>query len=227
MKKLLFVLMTITLVLAACKKNGGSSVILEKAQLISPTGNEICSTGTVINDEQTKITFNWSGLVAAETYTLVLKNLLNNMEEHTDVVGTSVVLTLARNTPYSWRIIAKSSKAAQNSTSDTWKFYVAGSGITNYAPFPAELTSPKYGETVIGNTVSLTWKGSDPDNDIVAYDVYLKIGSSPFSTFLNVKDQFVNDIPINTKLFDFTWRVVSKDAAGNTSTSETFIFKMK
>jgi hypothetical protein len=226
MRKLVFVLMTSTLVLAACKKKGGTSVILEKVQLISPTQNEICSTGTVVNDEQTKITFNWSAPVFAESFTLVLKNLLSNTEESTQIMGTSAVFTLARNTPYSWYIIAKSSKTTQSSTSDTWRFYVSGSGITNYAPFPAELTSPKYGDDVVGNTLSLTWKGNDPDNDIISYDIYLNYGSSPFLTYSNVKNQFVNNITINVK-GNFTWRVVTKDAAGNTSTSETFIFKMK
>ena len=32
--------------------------------------------------------------------------------------------------------------------SDTWKFYLAGPAQVNFAPFPAELTSPISGSTV-------------------------------------------------------------------------------
>lgn len=229
MRKLLSLLITVTVVIFACKKKDGASLIPGKAQLVYPTQNEICSTGTVLNDQQTKITFTWSAPAAAESYTLVLKNLLNNTEEKMEVIGTSIMLTLHRNTPYSWHIIANSSKVTQTSTSEIWKFYVSGNGITNYAPFPAELTSPKYGEDVLGSNVSLTWKGTDPDNDIVSYDVYLSIGSvypSPYLSYLNMKNQFINAIPISVT-GNFTWRVVSRDSEGNTSTSETFMFKKK
>ena len=75
-------------------------------------------------------------------------------------------MTLDKGVPYSWNITSKNTKTTTTTTSDTWKFYLAGTGITNYAPFPADLKTPTSGSTVerTDGKVTFTWEGSDPDS---------------------------------------------------------------
>ena len=70
--------------------------------------------------------------------------------------------------PYSWNITSKSTASTTSTASDTWKFYLSGPGIVNYAPFPADLKTPASGSTVSRDgegKVTFTWDGSDPDGD--------------------------------------------------------------
>ena len=76
---------------------------------------------------------------------------------------TSTKVTLDKGVPYSWVVTSKSTKSSVTTPSDTWKFYLEGTGVVNYAPFPADLKAPSSGSTVkrTDGMVTFTWEGSD------------------------------------------------------------------
>jgi hypothetical protein len=105
-------------------------------------------------------------------------------------------------------------------------FYNEGPGIENYAPFPADVVAPKRGAQVENTgTVSLEWTGSDVDNDIDEYEVFFGTVNPPTNSLVTTTSTTTNtSVNANTVYY---WYVVTTDVAGNTSTSETFEFKVK
>ena len=156
-----------------------------EAQLIAPENNTTCETGTSVSDTKSEVVFTWTDLIDTDfsderfNYHIVIKNLNTNIAITKSVLDNNTIkLNLDKGTPYSWKIITSSvvngSKVAE---SETWKFYLAGKGAVNYAPFPAELKTPVPGSTVAtddNGKVTFIWDGSDPDTgDILRYTLYV------------------------------------------------------
>lgn len=113
------------------------------------------------------------------------------------------------------------------SQSDTWKFYNAGASTVSYAPFPAELLLPAQGEThfsyLNNNGVSLSWKGSSVDQNIVNYDVYFGTSPTPplyLPRITGMQTDYISVVPKTT----YYWKVLTRDINGNTSESVIFQF---
>jgi len=196
----------------------------EAATLSSPSNNEACTTGTVLSETENKIRFNWAVGLNADSYLLTVTNLLTHVQQSQATTTTSAELTLKRNTPYSWYVTSRSSKNPTTVNSPTWKFYNAGLASSNYPPYPAEIVSPTLGQVVtpIDGRITLEWKGSDADNDIIDYDIYLGTTTIPIiihnQTIANTTNIAV--IPNTT----YYWKVITRDAKGNTSDSGLFEF---
>ncbi|MEW4925459.1 fibronectin type III domain-containing protein [Algibacter sp. 2305UL17-15] len=223
-------ILALTIVLFSCSGgdssgDGGDKILPPEAtSLISPTKDEECKQGNIVSDTESNVRFEWSKADNATSYTLVIKNLDTNTTEENTTNDVITSIKLLRGVPYSWHVVSKASNTTTTATSETWKFYNAGEGVSNYAPFPAEVVSPNIGATT-NTTVSLEWTGSDIDNDIAAYDVYLDTANPP--TKLQQANETANKISnisltANTTYY---WRVITKDAAGNTSKSQVFEFK--
>ncbi|MEO6632466.1 MAG: hypothetical protein ABIN13_12105 [Mucilaginibacter sp.] len=138
-----------------------------------------------------------------------------------------VTATLLRNTPYSWYVVSKSTTTTVTAQSDTWKFYLAGAGVTSYSPFPATITAPIFGLNLSAGTtaVNLTWTGSDVDNDLATYDVYFGTASNPPLLKSGVTNMFLNAVPL-TAGNTYYWKVITKDSQSNTSDSGVYKFKV-
>ena len=123
--------------------------------------------------------------------------------------------------------MSKSSKSATLVQSDTWKFYNAGAGTVSYAPYPADVVAPAVGQNVAApaGTVNLSWKGSSVDGNITGYDVYFGTGKSPGVLKSNVTDSFYNNVSVIAGT-QYYWKIVTRDAKGNTSDSGLFQFKV-
>lgn len=212
--------------LISCK--GGNEAPAPNAlTLISPANNEACTTGTVISDTESKVSFSWQTATHADSYQLTVTNLLTQAQQTQTISTTSAELTLKRNTPYSWYITSKSSKNPTTANSTTWKFYNAGPASSTYPPYPAEIISPTLGQTVTptNGKINLQWRGSDADNDIINYDIYL--GTSHINPIL-IKSQHATstlaDVAVNANT-TYYWKVITRDAQGNTSDSGLFEFR--
>jgi hypothetical protein len=200
-----------------------------KAILTAPTENAVCTTGTVISGTQSTITFTWNASSNTDSYDLVLKNLLTSATTTQSSSQTQLAVTLLRNTPYSWYIVSKSTKTATTAQSDTWKFYNSGPGVVTYAPYPADITSPTFGQSVAATsgTVNLTWTGSAVDNStIINYDVYFGTSSTPALFKSAVTDSFVDGVSV-TSGTTYYWKVITQDVNGNTSDSGVFQFSVQ
>ena len=227
MRKHLLIVASISLALMSCggKKNNPVPDPA-KAVLVFPAQNAVCTTGTVISASQSSITFTWNAADNTNSYDLNLKNLLTSATTTQNTANTKLTITLARNTPYSWSITSRSSKTSNTVQSDTWKFYNSGPGVVTYAPFPAEITSPTFGEkvTAVAGKVDLSWTGSAVDNSSIAnYDVYFGTTATP-AVFKNaITDSFVNNVNV-TSGTTYYWKVITRDVDGNTSDSGLFQF---
>jgi hypothetical protein len=200
------------------------------ATLLAPATNEACAAGTVLSDSITRIKFSWTAVSDAESYDITIKNLLTGTSLTQGATTNSIEVAVKRNTPFSWYVTSKTTKTTKTTDSNVWKFYTTGPVQIFYTPFPAEAISPIIGEqlSATGNKVTLKWKGTDVDNDISAYDVYFGTDANPpiLQTKLPATTTSVADVSVvvGTKYY---WKVVTKDAKGNSSSSEIFQFTVK
>ena len=200
----------------------------EAATLLAPATNEACAAGTVLSDSITKIKFSWTSVATAESYDITIKNLLTGTSVTQGATTNTIEVAVKRNTPFSWFVTSKSTLTTKTTDSNTWKFYTTGPVQIFYTPFPAEAISPTIGQQITGNKVSLRWKGADVDNDISAYDVYFGTDANPpiLQSKLAASTTSIADLSIvaGTKYY---WKVVTKDAKGNSASSEIFQFTVK
>ena len=158
---------------------GGGPVVNPpgKSTLTAPANSETCETGTSVSATQSEVTFTWTASSDTNTYDLKITNLNTSVViNRTALTSTSTKVTLDKGVPYSWNITSKSTASTTTTASDTWKFYLLGPGIVNYAPFPADLKTPASGSTVTRDgdgKVTFTWDGSDPDGDSLNYTLYV------------------------------------------------------
>lgn len=198
------------------------------ALLDLPLNNEVCTTGLIVSATESTISFSWKTSENTESYELLVKDLESGTTTTTTVSQPTASMTLKRNTPYSWYVTSKTTKSNSTAKSETWKFYNQGTGKTSYAPFPAEIVSPAMGEflTVPSGKIKLVWNGADPDNDILDYDIYFGISSTPVLIKAGVKENQLPDVVVSSGI-TYHWQVICKDSKGNTSESEIYQFKVK
>lgn len=224
MKKISILL--ILLLTFSCSKDDSGNPSPVAALLIFPDNNQECNQGVEISTTQSTVTFRWAASNNTDSYDVVLKNLnTQNTTSHSSLIN-ELPITIEKGTPYSWYVVSKKTNSLETAQSETWKFYNAGDPIESYAPFPADLVSPAMGSILFGITSqSLSWSGSDIDNDIVSYDVYFDTANPPTMLEVNTASTSVKVTvaAVNT----YYWRVVTKDSQGNNSQSEIFQFKVE
>ena len=201
-----------------------------KSTLTAPANNKTCETGTSISDTQSEVTFTWGTSANTNTYDLKITNLnTSTVTNKTALTSTTAKVTLDKGVPYSWNITSKSTASTTTTASDTWKFYLAGTGVVNYAPFPADLKTPASGSTVTRDgdgKVAFTWDGSDPDTgDTLKYTLYVdttdgKQTPPAAQTDLTAKTASVALDAATT----YYWRVKTSDGV-NSSYSIVYSFK--
>jgi hypothetical protein len=195
-----------------------------KTLLIFPEKDALCNQGTIVSATQSTVTLKWNAANNTDSYDIAVKNLLTGVSTTQSTTQTQLAVTLSTNTPYSWTVTSKSAKASTTTVSDSWKFYNSGPGTVSYAPYPAELSLPSNGQSIAATNgmVSISWHGSDVDNDIVSYDIYFDTSATPALFKAGETGSLIN-VPV-TSGKTYYWKVVTKDSVGNTSTSDTFRF---
>jgi fibronectin type 3 domain-containing protein len=194
--------------------------------LIAPINNSECISGTSLSSSQSKVTLEWNPSENTTAYFVYVKNLISgSVLQYNAGESLTYDVTLQKATPYSWYVSSR--KDGQTSaTSQTWKFYNSGDGVTNYAPFPAELDAPAMSATVTGPTVTLKWIGSDVENAIADYKVYFGTSTNPTTLLSTVTQQQIANVAVAAGA-SYYWKVVTTDAQGNSSTSQTFQFRVQ
>ena len=200
-----------------------------EAVLILPVNNKECEQGEV-DGNSAVVEFSWDGSENTDAYDVRVTNLdtqTNTMK--TGITTTSTELSLERGHAYSWQVTSKNSGSV-STNSETWKFYLAGDGESNFAPFPVEAIYPTSGATITPDDgkVTLEWEISqDPDGDNVTYTLYAdKVDAlqTPSADWQNITE---NSMEINVETNTvYYWRIVTSDG-NNTATSNVFNFKTK
>lgn len=214
--------------LVACKKSKPADPIVipaGKAALTLPAQNAVCNTGTNITTTQSTVLFVWGAAAQADSYDLTFKNLLTGISTSQHTSATQLAVALSLNSPYSWSVTANASASNTTAASETWKFYNSGPGITTYAPFPAELLTPTYGQQISTGTLNFTWKGSSVNTAATfTYDLYLGTASKPPVYKTGITDSFINTVSVNPST-TYYWKIITHDSQGSTSESGTYNFK--
>lgn len=192
--------------------------------LIFPEDNTECQEGTIINDNQSRVLFQWNESEHTDSYEVHLEKLDNGIESTHDSNTNELQIIIERGTAYSWFVVSKSSATDETAESETWKFYNAGAGVVNHAPFPADLLSPTNNATVaIGSgSVLLEWEASDIDDDIVSYEIFKDTNNPPTTSVGTTSETEITlDVTVGTTYY---WYVETTDNANNTSKSDVFSF---
>ena len=146
-----------------------------KASLTLPENNKPCETGEV-SGATASVIFTWSTGEDTESFDLAITNSdTNQVTNRAGLTTTTATVPLTRGHRYQWKITSKN-KGTQTTASDTYKFYLAGDGEENAAPFSAEAVYPQPGSLVTAsenNTVTLEWEAADPDNDTLTYTLLI------------------------------------------------------
>ena len=220
----------VTMLICGCKKKTDGDKpdmeISNKPVLLFPSQNSACTTSTIVSATQSIISFTWKQVDNASNYDVIIKNMTTGTSIIHNTPVPMLELTLSRDTPYSWYVISKPVKTPLESQSDIWNFYNPGPGEIYYTPFPADQNSP-IGQyvTALNGSIQLRWRGSDPDNDIVNYDVYFGTSISPEIYKSNVTDMFLNNIKVISGT-TYYWKIITKDEHGNSSSSALFQFRV-
>ncbi|MFA6401296.1 MAG: hypothetical protein WCX31_06680 [Salinivirgaceae bacterium] len=227
MKNLLLTISAIIL-LTACYKTEPDLKNPVAVNLLYPFENSLCNVGTDSTVTEGTIVFEWTAGLYATEYEFNLKNLATGDSISQLTSQTKLSLRILRSAPYSWFVVSKSDINSNTAKSKIWKFYNAGEAIENYAPFPAEIVSPKMAQTIVAssNTISLSWTGSDIDDDIIGYDVYFGTTNTPPLIETNFQDTTLNNVAISAGTV-YYWKIITKDTRGNTSDSGIYQFRVK
>ena len=146
-----------------------------KASLTLPENNKPCETGEV-SGATASVIFTWSSGDDTESFDLAITNSdTNQITNRTNLTATTATVPLARGHRYQWKVTSKN-KGTQTTASDTYKFYLAGDGEENAAPFSAEAVYPQPGSSVTASeagTVTLEWEAADPDSDTLTYTLLI------------------------------------------------------
>lgn len=194
--------------------------------LIFPYEGSLCNEGTNISPTESTVLFEWQSSGNTDSYTLQLKNLSTGAQSTHETSETETSIVLNRATPYEWYVVSQSNSGTETAQSDVWQFYNAGEATQNYAPFPAEIISPLMAETIntTSNEITLVWNGNDVDDDIIGYDVYFGISTPPQQ---HVNDLTESSLVVSIAADIYYWKIVTKDAQGNTSDSGVFQFRIQ
>jgi hypothetical protein len=203
-----------------------------KTILISPENVQICETGVSISDTQSEVTFSWSESEYTDYYDLNITNLNSNSVIWSSKNKlTSDKVILVKGQPYSWKVNTRNSEVSDITSSDTWKFYLGGLGVINFAPYPAALLSPNNSSTVERDSegkITFSWDGSDPDDgDSLLYTLYIDTidgKQSPSASHTNLSVKTLNVVLDAGKTY--YWMVKTFDGKNN-SYSVVRTFKTK
>ena len=193
-----------------------------------PENEQACLDGSILNDLQSRVNLRWSSSKNSSKYQISIKNLNDNSNLMFESNSNSQEVILKHGEPYAWKVTAEVPESSSSLTSKEWRFYLAGLGEVNYAPFPPELISPRPSAKVNLNSndqVLLNWSCTDPDSDIKGYKVYLDStdGSNLIASFDKTKNQVLIAVGATAET-NYFWKVIAYDNQGNTASSGVYSF---
>ena len=238
MKKLAYLFFVLILVSCGGSEEGGGDGGVDppppqppgSVSLTAPASGKVCETGSSTSDTKSNVDFSWQASTNTNSYDLQVTNLNTSTAiNKTGLTSTNATVELDKGQPYMWKVISKNTSTTQTGTSSSWKFYLAGQGIKNYAPFPADLKAPTSGSTISRSSegkITFTWEGSDPDQgDELKYTLYVDKTDgkqSPSSDLINLSAKTA-DVALDAASL-YYWRVKTSDGT-NSSFSTVYSFR--
>ncbi|AVR45656.1 pectate lyase [Christiangramia fulva] len=216
----------------SCSKEDDSEIINFNtpgaAQLVLPQDNTECEVGEVVAN-MAEVAFEWNEASDAERYDLVITNLATQeVTKRPNLTTTSLMVRLERGNPYSWVIVSKN-RGEETTTSNPYRFYVAGEAGSNNVPFPATLLAPASGATVtpVDGKVTLEWESdlTDIDGDPLTFTLFADAvdgNQEPLEEWKGLTETSM-EIQVDPNSV-YYWHVETSDGK-NTAISNTFSFR--
>ncbi|MGS2738211.1 hypothetical protein [Sinomicrobium sp. M5D2P17] len=231
MRNILHIVLSFSILIAGgCNDDDMPTVIPEDVELISPLKDQICEQGVNSEADKSRIFFEWEQAENAQSYDLVVNDLETgeNFITYKKIYDTKKELELVHNRAYAWYVISKNTSTDETGISPTWNFFFVGEPKDNYAPFPADILYPDYGNTIQSSDgmVTLKWETSDPDGDDLFYTLYLdEIDGmqEPLDNFRKIESTtFTLQLD---KGKTYYWRIKASDGT-NSSYSQVYTFSI-
>lgn len=223
MKKLVYIVTTLLLI--GCSKPPSPPGAV---QLIYPSENLECTTGTLLSETVRQVNFKWAQSTHTSAYRISITDLDTNQSYSSTTSNTSIDYNLNTGKAYSWRVTASNSEVTETSISPIWYFFVAGA-TTSHTPYQAVAKNPEPGSFIdlpANSTLNIQWIGVDSDNDIVSYTLYFDTVNPPINTETLANVQTSNHTVSVTRDTRYYWKVDILDSQGNKSESNIFDFKV-
>ncbi|WP_109433995.1 hypothetical protein [Aquimarina sp. AU119] len=175
--------------------------------LIFPANNQVCT--------NFKLGFDWeassdaNGDAIAYQIDIATNDTFENILFSITTSETTRAFNLEKGNTYYWRVKAIDSKQSESEYSVIQAFFTEPDAGVNHVPFSPSVISPKPGEEVSGNIITLDWDATDTDDDPLLFDVYFGTTNPPvlLAQDISVSALDVNGSPNTT----YYWRVVVKD----------------
>lgn len=203
--------------------NGNNQNEPTGVKLVFPLENSLCNEGINSTPLESTVLFEWERSDNANIYKLTIENLSTGDIDEYETEDYIIPITIKRAEAYRWFVAYDYRNETRLSAE--WNFYNAGPGVQTYPPFPAEIISPTMAQTFSNtNQITLQWNGNDVDNDIVDYDIYFSNTNPPsLDTSAILENQLSVSVEQGTIYY---WKVITKDAAGNSSDSGVYQFRI-
>ncbi|EAR12131.1 hypothetical protein PI23P_12377 [Polaribacter irgensii 23-P] len=226
-KIVVFFLLIGGLAISCSEKESTTEVIMDSptaAMLIFPDKNTECNEGVIVSKTETDVLFKWGETANTSAYRITITNLNDATSRAIRTTKNEFLVRSLRGTPYSWVVKSEAIIGDETADSETWKFYNAGLPEESHPPFPAEVISPQIGMRLDPGEIVLQWEASDIDNDIAFYTILLDTSNSP-ETVIGATGTNRVKATVASGLI-YYWKVITTDALGNVSYSQTFQFRV-
>lgn len=153
---------------------------------------------------------------------LVLRGAAN--EPHPDLTPTVTPTSSATYTRTPTATLTRTPSPTRTATPTSTPSPSPTSGQPNNPPNTSANPSPANGATNQSTSLSLTWTGSDPDNDAQNYDVYFGTANPPTTLLCNHMNSATcnpGTLAYGTRYY---WRVVTRDEHGATTSGPVWSF---
>ncbi|MRI00662.1 hypothetical protein GH721_09005 [Kriegella sp. EG-1] len=201
-----------------CSCEGSFERTTEIDQVVTltlPENNQECF-GVNLPNGKIEVNFDWEDVSDANTYTLEYIEIVSGNSFTETSSSSNLNLELEPGTQFSWTVTTIDATGNPIS-SDSFNFYTEGLADENHVPFPAEIDELNNNN----NTLTITWNGSDLDNDIEFYDVFFSDQNPPTLLTPETTSQ-TQTVNIETsKTYYLNIRTVDKN--GNFSDSKKII----
>jgi len=190
------------------------------AQLLAPANLDNCTTADKINNNESQVSFLWSIALHTDDYELVIRNQSTGILIRRTTFLNSLNQILQRGSSYSWWVISRSQASDITSKSEVRYFYLEGETEQKHAPFPATLEFPEENSvlSLSNNTITFEWEGSDLDNDIAHYDLYVGTEKETILILAENITQRESEQQLESGT-NYFWQVITVDREGNSSKS--------
>ena len=216
------ILLSFCLTIVSCSKD---KVPVNEApsqvNIVFPTDNLLC-----INNV---ISFNWTRAEDPENDDIQYNVIIAKNRDLSDVVenrtqsALQFTATLEKGQAYYWSVTPIDENDNRGTATPTAAFFTRGEGVTNYAPFAAEIVSPANNSAVSAGSLSLSWNGNDVDtNDTLTYDVFFGESGN-----LSLQDDSISATNYSVNVVtgrSYSWRVDVKDQNGAKSIGQVWEF---